>query len=288
MTLYSRSVICHLSSAICLLLSSLAGCRSEARTEPAPTAYAWPDTFAFVVEYVSETRTDSAVVARYEEKKVVRFAARDEQFLVWHDSVIKETLLPGRPVAVEPYVAEDTLHYYATLDRRGQVTNSEPGCDPAVPTCRDALPSALPLELRRLIPRLPVWAAPRGKTWEDTIVFDDTPRPRGSRGLVVTTYRVSGDTIISGTPMWVIAWRAMRRSFAGVGGAGGISGNVPIEETGLVYVDRDRQIPVFATWAGGVAAPPEMRAMGIRGTGFRGRAYLAGSVVERLLSAPPQ
>jgi hypothetical protein len=288
MTLYRKSPVSVLFSAICLLSSALIACRSEVRTEPTPTTYVWPDTFALVVEYVSETRTDSLVVARYEEKKVVRFAARDEQFLVWHDSVIKENLVPGRAPAVEPYVAEDTLHYYVTLDRRGQVTNSEPGCDPGVPACRDALPSALPLELRRLIPRLPVWAAPRGQTWEDTIVFDDTPRPRGSRGSVVTSYRVSGDTIISGNPMWVVVWRAMRRTFAAVGGVGGIAGNVPVEETGLVYIDKERQLPVFATWAGGVVAPPEMRAMGIRGTGFRGRAYLAGSIVERLLSAPPQ
>jgi len=269
------------------LASSLSACGGEARKEPTPTAYEWPDSFAYLVEYVSETRSDSFVVARYEEKKIVRFASRDEQFLVWHDSVVKENLLPGRPALIEPYVAEDTLHYYVALDRRGQVTHSEPGCDPGVPACRDALPSALPLEMRRLIPRLPLWAAPRGYTWVDTLVFDDTPRPRGSRGSVVTSYRVSGDTVISGDPMWVVVWRAVRRTFSGVGGSLGIAANVPVEETGLVYIDKDRQIPVFATWAGGVAAPSGMRAMGIRGTGFRGRAYLAGSIVERLLSAPP-
>jgi hypothetical protein len=271
-----------------LLAWPLAGCRGEVRDEATPTAYVWPDSFAFLVEYVSETRTDSFVVARYEEKKIVRFALRDEQFLVWHDSVVKENLLPGRRPGVEAYVPEDTLHYYVSLDRRGQVSHSEPGCDPGVSACRDALPSALPLELRRLIPHLPVWAPPKGATWQDTIVFDDTPRPRGSRGSVVTTYRVSGDTIISGDAMWIVVWRAVRRTFAGVGGFAGIAANVPVEETGLVYVDKARQIPVFATWAGGVAAPPGMSAMGIRGTGFRGRAYLAGSIVERLLSAPRQ
>ena len=271
-----------------VLASAIGACRGEVRNEPAPTAYAWPDSFAFLVEYVSETRTDSFVVARYEEKKIVRFSVRDEQYLIWHDSVVKESLLPGRLPQIEPYVAEDTLHYYVSLDRRGQVTHSEPGCDPGVPVCRDVLPSALPLELRRFIPHLPVWAAPRGHTWEDTIVFDDTPRPRGSRGSVVTSYRVTGDTIISGDPMWIVVWRAVRRAFSGVGGFVGIAANVPVEETGLVYIDKDRQIPVFATWAGGVAAPPVMSAMGIRGTGFRGRAYLAGSIVERLLPAPPQ
>jgi hypothetical protein len=271
-----------------VLLWALSACRDEARTAPTPTAYVWPDSFAFLMEYVSETRTDSFVVARYEEKKMVRFAVRDEQFLVWHDSVIKENLLPGRVPLVEAYVAEDTLHYYVTLDRRGGVTNSQAGCDPGVSACRDALPSALPLELRRLIPHLPVWAAPRGAAWVDTIVFDDTPRPRGSRGTVVTTYRVSGDTTIAGDPMWVVVWRAVRRTFAGVGGFVGLAANLPVEETGLVYIDKDRQVPVFATWAGGVAAPPGIGVLGIRSTGFRGRAYLAGSIVERLLSAPPQ
>ena len=271
-----------------LLVLVLGACHGEVSRELTPTTYVWPDSFAFLVEYVAETRTDSVVVARYEEKKIVQFAVRDERFLVWHDSVVKENLVPGRPPEIEPYVAEDTLHYYASLSRSGEVTLSEPGCDPDVPACRDALPSALPLELRRLIPHLPVWAAPRGATWEDTIVFDDTPRPRGSRGFVVTSYRVSGDTIISGDPMWIVVWRAVRRTFAGVGGFVGLAANVPVEETGLVYIDKDRRIPVFATWAGGVAAPPGMSAMGIRGTGFRGRAYLAGSIVERLLSAPPQ
>jgi len=271
-----------------VLASPLVSCRSEVRDEPTPTGYEWPDSFAFLVEYVSETRMDSVVVARYEERKIVRFAVRDEQFLVWHDSVVKENLLPGRTPAIEAYVAEDTLHFYVSLDRRGQVSRSEPDCDPGVSACRDALPSALPLELRRLIPHLPVWAAPRGSTWEDTIVFDDRPRPRGSRGSVVTSFRVSGDTSISGAPMWIVVWHAVRRTVAGVGGFVGIAGNVPVEETGLVYIDKDRRIPVFATWAGGVAPPPGMSAMSIHGTGFRGRAYLAGSVVEQLLSAPPQ
>jgi hypothetical protein len=278
----------HRVSAALVLAAALSACRDAAQIEPTPTTYAWPDSFAFLVEYVSETRTDSFVVARYEEKKIVRFAVRDELYLVWHDSVVKENLVPGRPPAIEAYVAEDTLHYYASLDRSGQVTRSDPGCDPGVPACRDVLPSALPLELRRLIPHLPAWAAPRGSTWEDTIVFDDTPRPRGSRGSVVTSYRVSGDTVVSGARMWIVAWRAVRRTFSGVGGFVGLAANVPVEETGLVYIDKDRRIPVFAIWAGGVAAPPGMRAMGIRSTGFRGRAYLAGSVVEQLLSTPPQ
>jgi hypothetical protein len=281
MTLYTSYVVC-------LVASGLIGCRAEVRSEPTPTAYVWPDTFAFLVEHASETKSDSCIVARHEERKIVRFAARDEQFLVWHDSVVKKDSFPGRPAAIEAYVAEDTLHYYVSLDRRGQVTHSEPDCDPAAPACRDALPSALPLELRRLIPRLPVWAAPRGSTWEDTIVFDDTPRPRGSRGSVVTSYRVSGDTVVSGDPMWIVVWHTVRPTFARVGGVAGFAANVPVEETGLIYIDKDRRLPVFAMWAGSVAAPAGPSAMGTSGTSFRGRAYLAGPITERFPSPLPQ
>jgi hypothetical protein len=113
-----------------LLVSAIAGCGDEVRKEPAPTGYAWPQSFAFVMECASETRTDSAVVTHYEVRKIVRFAQRDEQYLVWHDSVIKDRLLPGRAPQIEPYVTEDTMHYYVSLDRRGQVTDAEPGCDP--------------------------------------------------------------------------------------------------------------------------------------------------------------
>jgi hypothetical protein len=85
------------------------------------------------------------------------------------------------------------MHHHASSDRRGRVTHSEAGCDPGVPACRDVPPSAMALELRRLIPRLPVWAS-----------------------------------------------------------------------------------------------PPGMRAPGVGRIGFRGCAYLVGSIVERLLAAPPQ
>jgi hypothetical protein len=273
--------------AIVSMAGGLAGCRDEARVAPSPTVYEWPDSFAFKMEYVAETRSDSALVLRYEERKEVRFMVRDDRYLVWHDSVAKESVGPRRRAAVEPYTPEDTLHYYVALGRRGQVTHSEPGCDPALAACRDVLPSVLPLELLRLIPRLPVWSPPKGSEWEDTLVFDDTPRPRGGRGSVVTRYRLAGDTLVAGTPLWTVVWHSTRRTYGVAPGLTGLTVDAPAEESGLVYIDKERELPVFATWAGGAAAPPALRALGVTGTAFRGRAYLAGSIVERLLG-PPQ
>lgn len=262
----------------------LLACGQGARREASPSGYAWPDSFSYLIEYVSESRAETVTVGRYEERKALRFAVRDDRYLVWHDSVIKESLAPGRAPTLEPFVPEDTLHHYVKLGRRGEAEHSERGCDPALPACREALPSSLPLELRRLIPRLPVWAPPPGYAWEDTLTFDDTPRPRGVRGLVVTTYRVAGDTLIAGGSFWVVTRRAVRRTFTGTGGLGAPVANPPIEERGMVFIDKDRQLPVFATWAGGAVAPAGLRATGVTSTGFRGRAYLAGSRVEQFLS----
>lgn len=239
------------------------------------------------MEYVAETRSDSAVVVRYEERKELRFAVRDERFLVWHDSVIKESVGPDGRGRVEPYAVEDTLQYYVSLDRRGRVTHSEPGCDPGLPACREALPSALPLELARLVPRLPVWPPPKGVAWEDTLAFDDTARPGGVRGSLVTRYRVVADTVAGGVALWKVIWHSERRSFVASEGPVGLVGGTPVQESGFVYIDKEQELPVFAMWGGGAAAPAELRALGVKGTGFRGRAYLAGSIVERLL-APPE
>jgi hypothetical protein len=262
----------------------LAACGERGPNAPAPTTYAWPDAFSYLVEFVSESRADTLVVARYEERKALRFQVRDDRFLVWHDSVVKESLEPGRPSAVAPLRPEDTLLFYVSLGRRGEIGAVEPGCDPAVPACREALPSSLPLELRRLVPALPVWEPPAGSTWEDTLVFDDTPRARGQRGSVVTVYRVVGDTAIAGNPMWIVSWRSIRRTFTPVPGFAGLAAGVPVEERGSVYVDQQRRLPVFAMWAGGAAVPGNLRSLGVTSTGYRGRAYLAGSVVEQVLS----
>jgi len=273
--------------AFVLLPVAIGACRDEARLAPSPTAYAWPDSFAFKMEFVSESRADTALVVRYEERKELVLAVRDDRYLMWHDSLVKESMGPGRPTQPEPYLVEDTLHYYVELNRRGQVTHPEPGCDPALAACQAALPSAAPLELLRVIPRLPVWPPPRGSVWEDTLVYDDTPRPGGVRGTVVTQYRVARDTVIAGTPLWVVVWHSVRRSYEPLPGPLTFTAGAPVEESGLVYIDKEREIPVFAMWGGGVLAPAAVRRAGVTSTGFRGRAYLAGSVVERLLS-PPQ
>ncbi len=273
--------------ALLSLAGAIGACRDESREAPSPTAYIWPDSFAYKIEFVAESRADTAVVVRYEEKKELVVTVRDDRYLAWHDSVVKESLAPGRPPVAEPYALEDTLHYYIELNRRGDVTHAEAGCDPALPPCRAALPSSLPLELLRLVPRLPVWAPPKGSTWEDTVMFDDTPRPGGLRGSVVTTYRVASDTVVEGTPLWKVVWHSLRRTYTLVPGPVGLVPGVPVEENGLVFIDKTRAIPIFAMWAGAAGAPPALRALGVTGTGFRGRAYLAGSIVERLL-APPE
>lgn len=271
-------------TALLATVMACAACRDSDRLAPAPDGYAWPDSFSFVMEVVSESRADTVPVLRFEERKALRVVVREEQYLAWHDSVSRVSLQPGRGPTVEPLLPEDTLHYYASLGRRGEMTEVAPGCDPATPACREVLPSTLPLEWRRLVPALPVWEAPRGSTWDDTLLFDDTPRARGQRGSVVTTYRVAADTAIAGTPMWVVAWRAIRRTYAPVAGFAGLAPGAPVEERGTVFIDKLRKLPVFAMWAGAAAAPANLQAVGVTSTGYRGRAYLQGSIVEQVLT----
>jgi len=271
---------CAIWTAAFLLVS----CRERSQFAFGPTEYEWPDSFSYLVEVVAESRAETLVVARYEERKAIRFAARDGRFLVWYDSVTKLSLVPGQAPVLQPYDPEDTLQYYVGLGRRGEVTDAEPGCDPLVGGCGEVLPSILPMELRRMVPRLPEWEPPRGFAWEDTLVFDDTRRARGQRGSVVTTYRVVGDTVVASSGLWVVAWRSLRRAYSPASGPTGLAPNVPVEERGTVYVDKGRRIPVFAMWAGGAAAPENLRSAGVTSAGYRGRAYLAGSVVEQVLS----
>lgn len=255
-------------------------CGNQAARSPTPTGFRWPNQFAYRVEYVSETERGGQPLVRYDEHKTIRFAVRDDRYVVWHDSVVKLTSWPGRPPTVEPYWPEDTLQFYLRLGPLGELSNSEPGCDPAMPACADALPSSLPLELRQIIPRLSVWPAPAGATWTDSLVFDDVPRARGSRGYVVTTYRAVGDTLVAGGRYWVVRWSSVRRAFRGSGGALGIVADPPVQVTGAVFVDKDRLLPAYAVWAGALAAPPELRALGVSGSGFRGRAYIPGSLFD--------
>jgi hypothetical protein len=67
---------------------------------------------------------------------------------------------PNEPPHLVSYTPEDTLTFYVKLGRRGELDDVRLGCDPALPECAQALPSAILLELRRVIPRLSTGEAP--------------------------------------------------------------------------------------------------------------------------------
>jgi hypothetical protein len=225
---------------------------------------------------------DTETVARYEESSELRLAVRDDgTFLVWHDSVRKAEALRGARPASAPLWPEDTLRYFVRLSRWGEFLTIEPDCDPAVPACHDAVPSALPQELRHVVPRLPVWWPPKGHEWEDTLAFDDLPRPRGWRGSVVTVYRAPRDTVAGGRAYWIVTWRSVRRSSHEADG-GAMIAEAPVGESGVVYVDKGLLIPAYAEWRGSVPPRPELRAAGAARTVFRGRAVLMGSRFDSL------
>ncbi len=264
------------------LSAALSGaCGNKSARAPNPTGYDWPDSLAYRIEYAAESQRDTQVLGRYDEDKILRLRVRDDRYLTWHDSLVKASTTPGSPPRNERLWPEDTLHYYVSLGRLGEISGSEPGCDPAIPACHEALPSALPLELRRIIPRLPVWWPPKGFEWEDTLAFDDLPRSRGSRGSVITSYRASRDTVLAGRGYWIVVWTSMKRAYRNAPG-GGVIADPAVEEHGSVYVDKQLLLPAYAGWFGAVAAPPELQGMGVTGAGFRGRAFLVGSAFDSL------
>lgn len=259
----------------------LSGCANESARAPNPTGYSWPDAFTYRVEYVAQSMRDTQVVERYDETELLRFVVRDDRYLVWNDSVAKVHNVAGsgpQPGRVYP---EDTLHFYVRLTRLGEFADVEPGCDPAVPACHDVLPSALPLELRHLVPRLPVWWPPRGHQWVDTLGFDDLPRPDGARGSLITSYRDMRDTVLAGHGYWLVSWNSMKRASRPSGAA--MVADPAVEENGMVLVDKERLVPVFAGWYGALVAPPALQAEGVTATSFRGRAWLAGSAIDSAL-----
>ncbi len=156
-------------------------------------------------------------------------------------------------------------------------------CDPAEAVCGRALPSAVRLELRRLVPSLPALPVPRGSSWTDTLRFDDGARSGGARGTVVTTYTAGRDTTIGDAAHWIIGWRSVRRAFR-VGPEGGIAEEPPVQEEGVTFVEKLRHLPVFAAWAGAAVAPPDLRALGATATGYRGRAYLVPGVFDSAIT----
>jgi hypothetical protein len=264
-----------------LVAAGLGGCTNESARAPNPVGYDWPETFAYRVDYIAETVRDTEVVSRYVETKTLRFVVRDDRYLVWNDSVSKIHLMPGTGPQGGRIYAEDTLRFFVRLTRLGEFDDVEPGCDPAIAACHDALPSALPLELRLVIPRLPVWWPPKGHDWVDTLRFDDLPRPDGARGSVVTAYRDLRDTVVEGRSYWRVTWKSVRRAARPVNGA--MVDDPAVEERGDVLVDKERLVPVAAGWYGALAAPPALRALGVTATAFRGRAWLAGTVFDSLL-----
>ena len=228
MTLSGRLPIrAFLVVVVCL---SSSACGNNAARAPNPTAYRWPEAFAYRVEPGGGG-----------EPRTLRFQVHDEQFFVSMDSLALGRLAPA-----------DTIGFFVSLGRRGELTRLQLACDPAVAECAAELPSRRATLLRRLIPRLPLWEAPRGGSWVDTLGFDDTARPGGSRGELITRYTGRGDTVIGGRGFWVIAWRSE-------------STGSPERQEGVSLVEKDRLLPAFSTWS-------------------RGRAYLAGSVFDSLYS----
>lgn len=262
-------------------------CDRAARA-PTPTGYHWPEAMAYHVDYVSEAQHDRVSVFRYTETKTLRFQLRDDRYLAGQDSVLKTGARPNEAAHLVTYAPEDTLAFNVKLGRRGELEDITLGCDPGLPACAQALPSSILLELRRIIPRLSLWEAPTNAGWEDTLTFDDASRPGGTRGSVITSYSGRRDTTIGGHEYWLVGWRSVRQAFRPGAGAAGVSGETPVREDGIALVDKVLLVPVLSTWAGAVAAPPEMRAMGATASGFRGRAYLVGSSFDSLYAGAPR
>lgn len=275
---YSRILF----SATCLAMAN--GC-DKGGDGPTPTAYRWPDEFGYRVEFVSSTQRAGAEVMFYQESRNLKFAMRDdESYLVWPDSTINLSSERGGPLVLQPPNALDTLSWYLRLGTLGEVREALPACDPAVEACRRTMPSSLPLNLRRLVPRLSAWPAPAGATWVDTFAFDDAVRPGGTRGLLVTTYRAIGDTVIAGRSFWHIGWHSLLRTYLPTSRTAIIESR-PIEEDGVTLVDKELMLPAFSAWAG-VAILARDSVEGSLATGFRGRAYLLGSAFDSTGAAP--
>ena len=262
------------------LAVSAAGCGNESARAPNPPHYEWPDSFAYRLQYVEEAQSGAGVVSRLEETATLRLAVRNDRYLTWNDSVAKATQVAGRAPERGVLSPEDTLRYLVRLGRLGEFADVEPDCDPTVGACAAAFPSAMPLELRRIIPHLPVWWPPRGRSWADTLAFDDLPRPGAARGTVLTDYRVIGDTTLAGRRYWLIGWLATRRAWRPAGPA--LVPDPETQETGVTLVDKATLLPAYAQWYGALPASPRLRSLGVRGTGYRGRAWLAGSIFDSL------
>ena len=256
----------------------LAACANQSARAPNPTGYDWPDAFAYRIEIVAETAPDAAGVIAHEETKLLHFAVRNDRYLAWNDGVANVRSDSGAGMQPGRVDAADTLHWYVRLTRLGEFNDVEPDCDPSVATCHDVHPSTLPLELRRVVPRLPVWWPPKGHPWADTLRFDDLPRPSGTRGSLITTYRDRRDTVLDGRAYWVVDWTSETRAERRAGGA--MVADPAARESGEVLVDKQRLVPVLALWHGVPAPSRSPQAGGVAATAFRGRARLVGSALD--------
>ncbi len=267
-----------------LLLLAATACGNKTAMAPSPTSYKWPARFAYKLDYVSDAQANGRVLLHFAESRIARFAIReDESYLVQHDSVLKTSNVPGGPLQVVSYAPEDTLAWFLKLGSLGELVDVELGCDPDVAQCKAALPSSLPLELRHVIPRLSEWPVPRGSDWVDTLRYNDGGRPGGTRGVVITTYRVTGDTLVGMASYWMIAWRAVHRTWVPTAAAA-IVEEPEFTEDGITFVDKAKLMPIYSAWAGTALASATLRAAGATASGFRGRAYLAGSVFDSTFS----
>jgi len=273
--------------AVTMLLGALgaAGCRDRTAQSPSPQYYRWPERMNYRLESVVELQRDARAVQRLEVFKVLKLTVRESQYVLVYDSVLKTTLVPGGPPQLAPYLPEDTLAFAMSLGRRGELGQVVAGCDPALPACDAALPSTVAMEMRRFVPGLPVWPIPAGGTWVDTLRFDDTRRPGGTRGTFVTAYGPVRDTLIGATRYWLVPWRARKQAFRAPPGGAGFLPEQPTDEAGLTLIDKSREIPVIATWAGALPAPADLRAIGIQASAYRTRVWLAGTRFDSLFAA---
>jgi hypothetical protein len=137
----------YVAGAPCLA-ALLGGCGNKSALAPNPTRYAWPDSFAYQVEYRAETRRGAVVDSSLEETESLRFAARyDGAYQIASEGVVKTAASDGRPSSAAPLEPADTVPFIVRLGRLGEFSDVERGCDPGMPACKEVPLSALPLEL---------------------------------------------------------------------------------------------------------------------------------------------
>jgi hypothetical protein len=276
-------------AAVALLLGA---CGDRTQESPTPQYYAWPERMSYRLEMVTELQREARAVQRVEVFKVLKLTLREDLYVLVFDSVLKTSVVAGQSALLAPYAPEDTLAFYLPIGRRGEIGRVVAACDPAVRACAAALPSAIAMEMRRIVPGLPLWPVPPGGVWEDTVQFDDAARPGGTRGTFITTYGPVRDTAIGAVRYWMVPWRSVKRAFHRPPAGVGLAPEVPQEDAGLTLIDRRRLLPVIATWAGASAAPASLRAIGVEASVSRARAYLTGSPFDSALAAqqapPPE